>query len=38
VVVAVISGIDLVELIAAEQAPTSANWIVDAYAVCATAP
>ena len=37
-VIAVIPGIDLVEVIAAEQAPTSANWIVDAYAVCATAP
>ena len=37
-VIAVIPDTDVVEVIAAEQAPTSANWIVDAYAVCATAP
>jgi hypothetical protein len=37
-VIAVTTGTDLVEVSAAEQAPTSANWVVTAIAICATTP
>jgi hypothetical protein len=37
-VIAVTTGTDLVEVSAAEQAPTSANWVVTAIAICAPAP
>jgi hypothetical protein len=37
-VIAVIADTDLVEVQAAEQVPTSANWLVTAEAICPTAP
>lgn len=37
-VIAVFPGTEDVSVQAAEQAPTSANWVVTAIAICATGP